>query len=131
MAPETRPSSDAVIASLPDGEAVSSALRALAERTSIDPDDVAHGTGEDFALQLEGSEDPTGPATRVGKWLLALGQEREELIELGQAARDGEHAIVVNGVEDETTKDAVIDILKDCGGSRILHIGRWQSEEVL
>lgn len=131
MAPETRPSNNAVIASLPDGDAVSAVLRAIAEQTSIDPGHVAHGTGDAFALKLEGSEDETGPATRMGKWLLSLGQEREELVELGQAAREGEHAIVVNDVEDEATKDAVIAILKGAGGSRILHIGQWQSEEVL
>ena len=131
MAPETRPSTNAVLAALPDGEAVSTALRAIAEQTSIDPGHVAHGTGEAFALKLEGSEDSTGPATRMGKWLLSLGQEREELVELGQAARDGEHAVVVNDVDDEATKDAVVGILKAAGGTRILHIGRWQSEEVL
>lgn len=131
MAPDTRPSTNAVLATLADGEAVSRVIREIAEQTSVEPSAVAHGTGEAFALRLEGSDDDTSASSRLGKWLLSLGQEREELVELGQAAREGEHALVVNDVDDQQTKDAVIGILKANGAGRITHIGQWASEDVL
>lgn len=128
---DTRPTSDAVIASVATQGDVEAVLSELAETAGVASDAVAHGTGDGFAGQLEGGSPDSEPGTRLGRWLTSLGQDREGLVELGQVAREGRYVLVVNDVTDEQTKEAVIAVLQRHGGDHITYIGGWQNEEIL
>lgn len=130
MNDSARPSTHALIAHLPDTAAASSAIAAIAEETGIDPATVTHGTGEAFAARLEDTDSDDGAATRLVKWLSSLGQEREELIRLGQAAREGRHAVVVHDVSGRDTVDAMATVLNRHGAEDIVYFGDWQTEDL-
>lgn len=131
MAPDTRPTHDAIVATV-DGPAAADAIVAdIGGETTVGADDVAHGSGEAFAAELEGGSADSGPASRVSRWLTSLGQDRERLVEAGQAAREGRTALVVNGVDDDVTKEAVIAILQRHGADGITYLGDWQNEDIL
>lgn len=128
---DTQPTSDAVIAWVATQGDVEAVLAELAEQAGIDESAVAHGTGEEFASHLDRSEPDSEPGSRLGKWLTSLGQDRESLVEMGAAAREGRYALVVNEVTDDATKEAVIAILQRHGAQDMTYFGNWQNEEIL
>lgn len=128
---DTQPKSDAVIAWVASREACDAALAEIDADTSVAESDVAHGTGEEFAAELDRSDPDSDPGTRLGKWLTSLGQDREGLVEMGQAAREGRYVLVVNEVTDDATKEQVIAILQRHGAEDMTYIGNWQNEDIL
>jgi hypothetical protein len=130
MSTETRPSEHAVLAHVEDGDTAEAAIAAMADRAGFDRGTVATGTGAAFAEQLEAGSGDAGPAGRVVKWLLSLGQEREELARLGQHAREGRHAIVVNEVTDRDRLDEIVAVLKQHDARDIRYIGEWETEDL-
>ncbi|CAN5264505.1 hypothetical protein BH23ACT9_BH23ACT9_14350 [soil metagenome] len=131
MSADTRPNSDAIVATLTTADEADRVVAAIAEKTGVAAGDIAHGTGESFAHELEGGDRDDGSGSRLGKWLRSLGQDREELMEKGQEAREGYHVLVVNGVTDDQTKEAVIAVLQDHDADNIFHFGDWQNEDIL
>jgi hypothetical protein len=131
MDADTRPSSDAVIATVDSAEDAQAIVSAITEATDIHTEAIAHGTGESFAAQLEGGDRDSAPGTRLGKWLISLGQDREELMEKGQEAREGRHVVVVNEVNDDDTKEAVVAVLQRQNAQDIIYFGEWQNEDIL
>lgn len=128
---DTQPKSDAVIAWVTSQEDVDAVLAELTDKTDIPESAVAHGTGDEFAAELDRSDPDSGSATRLGKWLTSLGQDREGLVEMGDAARKGLYVLVINDVDDDATKETVIGILQRHGGQEMTYIGDWQNEEIL
>lgn len=125
-----RPSEHAVLAHLADEATATAALDEIVEGTGVQASSITHGTGPDFADRLEIGKGEPGPATRIVKWLVSLGQEREELARLGQAAREGRHAIVINDVTDRDCLDAIVAVLKRHDAEDIRYIGDWQTEDL-
>ncbi|MEO2105333.1 MAG: hypothetical protein ABGZ36_06790 [Actinomycetota bacterium] len=128
MTADARPNDHAVIAHVGDAATAEAAVADLAE-SGVDRDAIAHGTGESFAARLEAGDEDSHPAGRLVKFLLSLGQEREELMRLGEEARSGRHAIVVNDVE-ESHRDAVADVLARHDARDIVWFGDWQTEDL-
>ncbi|CAN5845270.1 hypothetical protein BH24ACT15_BH24ACT15_15790 [soil metagenome] len=130
MTDSARPSTHALIANLPDTPAAEAAIAEVSREVGIDPADVTHGTGDSFAQRLENTDSDDGAATRVVKWLSSLGQEREELVRLGQAAREGRHAVVIHDVSGRPTVDAITAVLKRHDAEDIVYFGDWQTEDL-
>lgn len=131
MGADPRPDDHAVTAHFADAASLDAALEELAHNRLVDVDAVTSGTGEGFATELEpGDDEDTGAAGRVLQWLTSLGQEREELVRLGQAAREGRHAVVINDVADEADLDGIVTVLKRHGAADIVYFGDWQTEDL-
>ncbi len=130
MAPNARPTDHAVIAHFATAEELSAALEEMAHNRVIDLDGVTSGTGEAFAAELQAQKEDAEPGSRVIKWLLSLGQEREELIRLGEVVREGRHGLVINDVADEGDLDAISTILKRHSAADIIYFGDWQTEDL-
>ncbi len=128
---DTQPKSDAVIAWVDSQGDVDAILADLQDEAGIGESAVAHGTGDEFASHLDRSDPDSGSGSRLGKWLTSLGQDRESLVEMGEAAREGRYVVVVNDVTDETTKETVIAVLQRHGAQDMTYIGDWQNEEIL
>jgi hypothetical protein len=128
---DTQPKSDAVVASLASADDAEAAIAEITNESDVAVRDIAHGTGEEFAAELDRSDPDSEPGSRLGHWLTSLGQDRERLVELGEAARKGRYVMVVNGVTDDETKEAVIAVLQRHGADDMTYIGNWQNEDIL
>ena len=128
---DTQPKSDAVIAWVASQDDVDAVLSELGDQAGIGESSVAHGTGEEFASHLDRSDADSEPGSRLGRWLTSLGQDRESLVVMGEAARDGRYVLVVNDVADDETKESVIAVLQAHGAHDMTYIGNWQNEEIL
>lgn len=129
MSDSARPTDHAVTAHFADADALDAALQELVHSRLVDPDSVTSGTGEGFAAELEPGDEDSSGAGRVIQWLTSLGQEREELVRLGQAAREGRHAVVINDVADEPDLDGITSVLARHGAADIVYFGDWQTED--
>lgn len=125
-----RPSEHAVTASLPDEDAATAAIDEIVAGTAVEASSITHGTGPAFADRLEIGESEPGPGSRLVKWMVSLGQEREQLARLGQAAREGRHAVVINDVTDEGCLDEIVGVLKRHDGQDLFYFGEWQVEDL-
>ncbi|MGI9018575.1 MAG: hypothetical protein ACR2HR_15980 [Euzebya sp.] len=125
-----RPSDHAVIAHVADAPVAEAVLASLSQEAGVDLDSVSHGSGDEFAAELEGGDADSGSASRVVKWLLSLGQEREELVLLGQVVREGRHALVINDVSDRERLDAIVAVLERHDAQDIVYFGHWQTEDL-
>ncbi|WP_370324867.1 hypothetical protein [Euzebya sp.] len=130
MSANTRPNQHAVIAHVADEPTAEAVLSSLADEASVDLASVSHGSGDEFAGQLEAGEEDSHGATRVVKWLVSLGQEREELVRLGQVVREGRHGIVINDVTDRETLDRIVAVLNRHDARDIVYFGDWQTEDL-
>ena len=130
MSADPRPNTHAVIAHLPDEQAKSSALSALRDEVGLDTDLITHGTGPEFAARVNASEEDDEDTSRIGKWLLSLGQEREELVELAENVKEGRHGIVINEVDERSTLDRIVEVLNRFDAQDIVYFGQWQTEDM-
>ena len=127
---DSRPNTHAVIAHVADTPTADAALQDLSGEVGIDLDLVTHGTGDAFAAEVNGTDDDDSSKSRVGKWLMSLGQEREELVRLGENVKAGRHGLVINEVDERSTLDAIVAVLKRHGGEDIVYFGSWQTEDM-
>ena len=130
MDADARPSDHAVIAHVEDEAAATTAIDEIVDATPLDASSITTGTGPEFADQLEIGDSEPGPASRLVKWLVSFGQERAELARLGQAAREGRHAIVINDVTDRDCLDTIVAALKRQGADDVYYFGDWQVEDL-
>lgn len=127
---DTRPSDHAVIGHVADDATAEAALEDLSGEAGVDLATISHGSGSDFAAQLEVGSEGSKAASRVVQWLTSLGQEREELVRLGQVVREGRHGIVINDVSDRECLDRIVAVLKRHGAEDIVYFGDWQTEDM-
>lgn len=130
MSSTARPTDHAVIAHLADAASLEAALTELSHNQVIDLDEVRSGTGEAFASELQAGDADAETGTGFMRWILSLGQEREELVRLGQVVREGRHGLVINGVDDEGDLEAISSILKRHGAADIIYFGDWNTEDL-
>jgi hypothetical protein len=52
------------------------------------------------------------------------------LVRLGQAAREGRHAVVIHDVSGRPTVDAITAVLKRHDAEDIVYFGDWQTEDL-
>lgn len=130
MSADAQPNTHAVIAHVADADDASTAITALTDEVGLAADCITSGTGEEFAARVNGSRDDEDAKSRIGRWLFSLGQEREELVELGEHVKEGRHGIVINGVEERDLLDPIVDVLNRVDAQDIVYFGDWTTEDL-
>ncbi len=130
MSADPQPNTHAIIAHVADAASAEAALSALTDEVGIYLDRVTHGTGQSFAAKLNSSREEKEAKSRIAKWLLSLGQEREELVRLAEVVKDDRYGIVINDVDRRDTLDAVVAVLKRHDAKDIVYFGEWQTEDL-
>lgn len=123
------PTSNAVLAHVADSADVD-AIRVGLSELGFAEDQMITGNGKELAESLARTDDTSSADSMLPSWLFSLGQDREVEVELAEQIREGRHAVIISGV-DESSQDAVVDMLQQNGGKGINVLGKWQNEEVL
>lgn len=129
MSSVTPPTEHAIIAHVADAPTAEAVMSALTDELDLDPERIEHGGGPELAERLSRTEDDDDGHPIVS-WLLSLGQEREELVRLGEAVRDGRQAVFVHCIDEREQIDAVADVLRRHDAHDIAYFGDWQVEDL-